>query len=44
MRFDGKHELWDPTTLSTTELKSSEEEMEELPDLDDIDETSTSEK
>ena len=44
MRFDGKYDLWDPTTLSTTELKSSEDETEELLDLDEIDETSTSEK
>ena len=44
MRFDGKPDLWDPTTLSTTELKSSEEEIEELSDLNEIDETSTSEK
>ena len=44
MRFDGKFDLWDPTTISTTELKSSEEEIEELPDLDEIDDTSISEK
>ena len=44
MRFDGKYDLWDPTTLSTEELKSSEEEIDELADLDEIDETSTSEK
>ena len=41
MRFDGKSDLWDPTSETATESKSaSEEEIDELMELEE-DETST---
>ena len=44
MRFDGKSDLWDPTSETATESKSaSEEEIDELMELEE-DETSTTTK
>ena len=45
MRFDGKSDLWDPTSETATETKSSsEEEIDELMELEENDETSTTTK
>jgi len=40
MRFDGKHELWDPTLTNATQLKASDDDIEEQVDIEN-DETST---
>ena len=40
MRFDGKHELWDPTLTNATQLKASDDDIEEQVDIEN-DEIST---
>ena len=45
MRFDGKSDLWDPTSETATEsISSAEEEIDELVELEENDESSTTTK